>query len=68
VKSAAVMRAIHTACDRNDFRPRPSTLCDYCSFQEFCPAFGGDPSQAAMVLLARKAEADGRPQLPLVAI
>jgi putative RecB family exonuclease len=68
VKSAAVMRAITTACERNDFRPRPSTLCDYCSFREFCPSWGGDPSQAAMVLLARKAEADGRPQLPLVAI
>jgi putative RecB family exonuclease len=68
VKSAAVMRAIRTACERNDFRPRPSALCDFCSFREFCPAWGGDPTQAAMVMLARKAEADGRPQLPLVAI
>ncbi len=68
VKSTAVMRAIRTACERNDFRPRPSTLCDFCSFREFCPAFGGDPNQAAMVMLARKAEAEGRPQLPLVPI
>jgi putative RecB family exonuclease len=68
VKSAAVMRAIRTAVERNDFRPRPSKLCDFCSFREFCPAWGGDPTQAAMVMLARKAEADGRPQLPLVPI
>jgi putative RecB family exonuclease len=68
VKSAAVMQAIRTACERSDFRPRPGKLCDYCSFREFCPAWGGDPSQAAMVLLARKAEAEGRPQLPLVPI
>lgn len=68
VKSAAVMRAIRTACEREDFRPRPSALCDFCSFREFCPSFGGDPTQAAMVMLARQAEAEGRPQLPLVAI
>ena len=68
VKSAALMRAIRTACERDDFRARPSALCDFCSFREFCPSWGGDPSQAAMVMLARKAEADGRPQLPLVPI
>jgi putative RecB family exonuclease len=68
VKSAALMQAIRTACERDDFRARPSALCDFCSFREFCPAWGGDPSQAAMVMLARKAEADGRPQLPLVPI
>jgi putative RecB family exonuclease len=68
VKSAAVMRAIRTACEREDFRPRPSALCDFCSFREFCPSFGGDPTRAAMVMLARQAEAEGRPQLPLVAI
>jgi putative RecB family exonuclease len=68
VKSGAVMRAIRTACEREDFRPRPSALCNFCSFREFCPAYGGDPSQAAMVMLARHAEAVGRPQLPLVPI
>ncbi|MCU1428571.1 MAG: RecB family exonuclease [Actinomycetia bacterium] len=68
MKSAAVMRAIRTACEREDFRPRTSALCNFCSFREFCPSWGGDPSQAAMVMLARQAEADGRPQLPLVAI
>ncbi len=66
VKSGAVMKAVRTACARGDFRPRASALCAYCSFREFCPEFGGDPSQAAPVMLARQADREGRPQLPLV--
>ena len=66
MKSDAVMKAVRTACTRADFRPRTSALCTYCSFQEFCPEFGGDPAQAAPVMLARQAEREGRPQLPLV--
>ena len=53
-------------CTRTTSGPAPSALCAYCSFREFCPEFGGDPSQAAPVLLARQAEREGRPQLPLV--
>ena len=26
-----------------DFRPRPSKLCGWCAFQEYCPEFGGTP-------------------------
>jgi putative RecB family exonuclease len=66
VKSGAVMRAVRTACARDDFRPRTSALCSFCSFQEFCPEFGGKPNDAKPVLLARKAEREGRPPLPLV--
>jgi putative RecB family exonuclease len=65
VKSGALMRAVRTACARNDFRPRPSALCSYCSFREFCPSFGGRPDLARPTLLARQAEREGRPQLPL---
>jgi putative RecB family exonuclease len=65
VKSDAVMKAVRTACARGDFRPRASALCSYCSFKEFCPAYGGDPAQAAPVMLARQADREGRPQLPL---
>jgi putative RecB family exonuclease len=65
VKSGAVMKAVRTACSRGDFRPRTSALCSYCSFQEFCPAYGGDPERAAPVMLARQADREGRPQLPL---
>jgi putative RecB family exonuclease len=66
VKSGAVMRAVRTACARDDFRPRTSALCAYCSFQEFCPAYGGSPELARPTLLARQAEREGRPQLPFV--
>jgi putative RecB family exonuclease len=66
VKTNAVMRAVRHACQRDDFRPRPSALCNYCNFQEFCPAFDGQPELARPTLLARQAERDGRPQLPLV--
>ncbi|MDZ4827286.1 MAG: PD-(D/E)XK nuclease family protein, partial [Actinomycetota bacterium] len=65
MKTNAVMRAVRTACDRDDFRPRTSALCEYCAYREFCPEWGGDPKLAAPVLLARKAEREGRPQLPL---
>lgn len=27
------------------FRPTPSKLCDWCSFTELCPAFGGTPPE-----------------------
>ena len=68
VKSNAVMRAIRVACTRHDFRPRASALCAFCSFREFCPEFGGDPSHAAPVLQARQAEREGRPQLPFAIV
>jgi putative RecB family exonuclease len=66
VKTNAVMQAVRHACQRDDFRPRPSALCSYCNFQEFCPAFDGQPELARPTLLARQAEREGRPQLPLV--
>ena len=46
-KTNAMRAAIATACEREDFRPRPGRLCEYCSFQAYCPAFGGDPLDAA---------------------
>ena len=39
----AVWTAIERACDKEDFRPRPSPLCKFCNFQEYCPTFGGAP-------------------------
>jgi len=68
VKSGALMKAVRTACARDDFRPRTSALCSYCSFKEFCPAFGGEPALAAPVMLARQADREGRPQLPLAIV
>jgi putative RecB family exonuclease len=66
VKTNAVMQAVRQACKRDDFRPRTSALCNYCSFQEFCPEFDGQPELARPTLLTRQAEREGRPQLPLV--
>lgn len=45
-KLAAIWSAIERSCEREDFRPRPSKLCDWCAFQAHCPAFGGDPDAA----------------------
>ncbi|MEU8265078.1 PD-(D/E)XK nuclease family protein [Micromonospora sp. NPDC048999] len=39
----ALWQAIEQATERQDFRPRPSRLCDWCSHQAFCPSFGGTP-------------------------
>ncbi len=45
-RTLAVWRAVERACALDDFRPHPSRLCEWCSFRDYCPAFGGDPSQA----------------------
>lgn len=39
----AIWRAIQSAGVTGDFRPSPSRLCDWCSYQEHCPTFGGTP-------------------------
>ncbi|HEX7277452.1 MAG TPA: PD-(D/E)XK nuclease family protein [Acidimicrobiales bacterium] len=46
-RTSAIWTAVERACEREDFRPHPSRLCDWCSFQAYCPAFGGDPTLAA---------------------
>lgn len=51
-RTAAVWSAVERACTTGDFRPRQSKLCDYCSFQRWCPAFGGDPALAAAEAVA----------------
>jgi putative RecB family exonuclease len=56
----AVWQAVETACEREDFRPRPSPRCDWCAFQAWCPAFGGDPTQAAVDLERQAVAATGQ--------
>ena len=46
-RTQAVWSAIERACEAEDFRPKPSALCSWCSFKALCPAFGGDPALAA---------------------
>ena len=42
----AVWSAVERACEREDFRPKPGRLCDWCGFKAYCPAFGGDVALA----------------------
>lgn len=46
-RTTAVWSAVERACTTGDFRPRQSKLCDWCSFRQWCPAFGGNPALAA---------------------
>jgi putative RecB family exonuclease len=46
-RTAAVWTAIERACENEDFRPRPSALCNWCSFKFLCPIYGGDPARAS---------------------
>ena len=57
-KLTAVWNAIERSCEREDFRPRPSKLCDWCAFQVHCPAFGGDPEAARREAAANAALAE----------
>jgi len=59
----AVWRAVETACEREDFRPRPSGRCGWCAFQRWCPAFGGDPAAAAVDLRRDEVAATGQATL-----
>ncbi|MFN8035622.1 MAG: PD-(D/E)XK nuclease family protein [Acidimicrobiia bacterium] len=46
-KTTAIWSAVERACATGDFRPNPGRLCDFCTFQPYCPAHGGDPQMAA---------------------
>ena len=45
-RTAAIWTAVERACQLDDFRPRPSRLCDFCAYRAWCPAWGGDPAAA----------------------
>src|SRR5258708_37908682 len=46
-RTAAVWAAVERACARDEFRPRPSRLCDVCTVRPSCPPHGGEPAAAA---------------------
>ena len=60
-RTTAVWSAVERACTTGDFRPRQSKLCDWCSFRQWCPAFGGDPALAATEAVAAYDHVIGRP-------
>ncbi|MDA8047067.1 MAG: PD-(D/E)XK nuclease family protein [Actinomycetota bacterium] len=43
-QTRAIWSAVEQACAREDFRPKPGRLCDYCAYHDLCPAVGGDLS------------------------
>ncbi len=55
-KVGAIWSAVERACEHDDFRPKKSALCNWCSFTAYCPAFGGDPDEARAISIAREAE------------
>jgi putative RecB family exonuclease len=42
-KINALWQAIDRAATSGDWRPRPSRLCEWCSYRPLCPAYGGTP-------------------------
>lgn len=45
-RATAVHRAITMSCTTGQFATKKSGLCSWCAFQDWCPAFGGDPDLA----------------------
>ena len=45
-RTKAVWAAVERACTTGDFRPNQSNLCNWCSFQKWCPEFNGTPDLA----------------------
>lgn len=43
-QTSAIWTAVERACRTEDFRPKPGFACSWCSFQDYCPAMGGDLS------------------------
>ncbi len=58
-KVKAIWTAVERACEHDDFRPKPSALCNWCAFQAYCPAKGGDPDAARRFVEERRAERAG---------
>ncbi|CAN5817324.1 RecB family exonuclease [soil metagenome] len=54
-RASAVFAAVERACTTGDFRSRPGPLCAFCSFQQWCPSYGGDPTVAAVEAPLRRA-------------
>ncbi len=45
-RTTAVWKAVEKACLSGDFKPKEGPLCKTCSFQPWCPSFGGNPELA----------------------
>jgi putative RecB family exonuclease len=67
-KVAAIWQGIRRANAADAFKPKPGRLCDWCAFQTWCPAFGGDPTEARRLgeelQVRRRAARSGTDTLP----
>jgi putative RecB family exonuclease len=57
-KVEALWRAIRTAQESGDWRPRKSALCGWCAHQSICPEWGGTPPPLPVVELGSTATED----------
>jgi len=64
-KLAAVWTAVEAACERDNFRPKPSRLCDWCGFKAYCPSFGGEVALADAYRIDREIERAGVEAVPV---
>ncbi|TDC54481.1 recombinase RecB [Micromonospora sp. KC207] len=60
----ALWQAIEAATARQDFRPRPSRLCDWCNHRALCPSFGGTPPPFPAAAADPLVDARSRPSPP----
>jgi len=58
-RTSAIWSAIERACENEDFRPKPSALCNWCNFKTWCPVYGGDPALAKSECGATESAVDG---------
>jgi putative RecB family exonuclease len=49
-RALAIWSAVEQACADDDFRPKPSKLCDLCAYKSYCPAWGGDLTRARQLV------------------
>ena len=66
-KLHALWQAIERAAESGDWRPSPSRLCDWCSHQALCPAFGGTPPPLPSPDLEQVAAAPAGSAVPILA-
>ena len=51
-RTTAIWTAVERACETDNFKPKPSKLCDFCAFKAHCPAWGGTLPNFAPALAA----------------
>ncbi|WP_373873261.1 RecB family exonuclease [Actinoplanes derwentensis] len=60
----ALSQAIERAKQNEDFRPKPSRLCGWCSHQSRCPEFGGTPPPYPQTITIAPFTPDTEPARP----